>query len=392
MDTITKTETVVSDLSQMAEASTIVLRQKVEKLSVNEQTMEIARSLCEQKKFKFKGIDAADLLRKEWLNDVLCDEPKVYESSSQNPDKHFLSWLELRLKSPYHVSFRAVDKAFRLYGPEISMAFSQLRWHQELAWARKFRIDPSKKVSAYSSLFLAEAKRNPVKTFLSLLEIYVVRSIENEYASHRVHSMSVSDIEDSFISSKEWKPLYVTYSETAYAKLLNNLSAEQLTLVSKKARDEYEDERIQKLIDHQIEYLKLYPLQYRLTVIYQAKMFNMNSNEVIVATRRFIEDLRTRSFKFESDRRIDDMFFDWLKSAVFNAEEACVVPGESDWIKFRSIGTEWFNRLPDDCQKLGGLQRNKFFEWRKEIETGKRNFPIDMVSDYLFFLFEEQSK
>src|SRR3546814_10157785 len=140
----------------MHSAITDILRSRVTALTIRSETLRAAQEIAAAA--GLPGNDAADRLRREWLNDLVSDrDSQERDRASARPDDHFLDWVRVRAHKPFHITYRAVAKVARTHDSELAMRLANISWHQEIAWAQRLRGDGNPRVAVLSPLFLRDA-------------------------------------------------------------------------------------------------------------------------------------------------------------------------------------------------------------------------------------------
>src|SRR3546814_3226627 len=100
----------------MHSAITDILRSRVTALTIRPETLQSAQEIAAAA--GLPGNDAADRMRREWLNDLVSDrESQERDRASARPDDHFLDWVRVRSHKPFHITYRAVAKVARAEEP-----------------------------------------------------------------------------------------------------------------------------------------------------------------------------------------------------------------------------------------------------------------------------------
>src|SRR3546814_13591238 len=94
----------------MHSAITDILRSRVTALTIRSETLRAAQAIAAAA--GLPGNDAADRLRREWLNDLVSDrDSQERDRAPARPDDPFLDWVPVRSPQPFPLPSRA--------GPEV---------------------------------------------------------------------------------------------------------------------------------------------------------------------------------------------------------------------------------------------------------------------------------
>lgn len=364
------------------------IRRRAARLKLSARALESASQIVAEAGLQDK--DAMTRLRKEWFNDLMADpSDDDYAAAIGDPDAHFLSWITLRSRLPYHVTYRAVDKAGRRCGPDLALLMVKVRWKQEVAWAQRARSSRDEVQAVLAALFIAEARRDPGKVFVSLTEEAAsATATDRFYADHPNHELTAEEIRNGF-GDEAWRPVWQRYAERQFAPLLEKLSDVKLGALAKKARQDEQHEKRRMAIEQTTGYLERWPLSRRISLLHLGLKEHLSSNDVVNAERAYILALRRGTVELPaSGQAVDTAFFDWMRGSDFpiDAPNEDQTAERLDAVRF--LGSRWIDHLPEDLIDIGARSRVAFSEWRKQVLTGVRPPPLDPVADYGMFLLE----
>ena len=195
---------VFSAKKTLIEAPIVDLVESVTKLKLDDFTIQTAKDICIKHDFDPEQ-GFVDQFKKEWVSDTLGldKSDEQYKNAFISPSTHFLTWLSQRVQNPYHVTYRAVDKASKQYGFEFASLMHRTRWVQEIAWAKKMRNDPDGITCIFANLFLMASKKNPSKVFLSLVDLGADLIEDAAYFASNIHDLNEKEIELCSVTSDE---------------------------------------------------------------------------------------------------------------------------------------------------------------------------------------------
>src|SRR3546814_20210993 len=114
----------------MHSAITDILRSRVTALTIRSETLRAAQEIAAAA--GLPGNDAADRLRREWLNDLVSDrDSQARDRASARPDDHFLDWVRVRAHKPSHITYRAAAKVARTHDRQPALRLPKHTWHTE---------------------------------------------------------------------------------------------------------------------------------------------------------------------------------------------------------------------------------------------------------------------
>jgi hypothetical protein len=370
-----------------------IARDRAAALQVSAETVAEARKVVATA--GMLGVDAAERLRKEWFNDVFGDrDNRDFKAASADPDGHFLEWLRERVLNPFHVTYRAVERAARRHGAEAAMKLATVVWQQEVAWAQRLRRDRNQRIAVLSAMFLREAVSNPFKAFGRIADAYADALTDDpDYARSACHDLTPSEIRER-PESHDWTPLFLRISERAYRDILSEMSRTKLeALAERAARDEAKDLATLGTRRAAVSMLKS-PLSRMAGVISSAIAAGLDSNDLVTAERRFAERLASGAIELPKGAFIPYReFLDFVAAEGAVAEPPLESEEELRIARVDCLDMAWLDqRVPEDFARFGALRKEKFENWKADVVAGVRPGPIDPVSDYGFFLIASAAR
>ena len=370
-------------------APVVEIKNLIRKLDVDDLTKQIVKENCDRIGYTFPNTDVVDMLRKEWINDVLTLNKKSeeFQKALKNPSEHFQIWSFTRINNPFKVSQRIIDKYTKKFGFEFTSLFEKIRWNQELSWAKKFRNHHIDDYCVFSGLFLTSCKKNSNKVFSECIEIAFELSLSGLYLSD-YHDLNSFEINKLDLSEVDWDPVFIRYSKKTFSPIIDKMNDSKKSVIAQRARDEYLKEQRTLPVNNE-EQLSSLNLSNRLLVVMKAITFGFNSNKLNYFEKEFLKNID--SLNKNPNKSLEQYFLSWLREQ--NKDISISVDKEETARRIQSLSTlnsYWLNSLSDDMKELGAESRRNFTEWRDLILSNKREAPENLISDYFFYLIEEQ--
>lgn len=365
-----------------------LLRDRVASLSLKASTLSEAEAIVKSNRMVAKVVEP---FRREWLNDMLT-HPNAgeFRLASTDPDAHFLKWVEVRSRHPYHVTRRTVEAVSVKYGADTASKLSIVIWPQEIAWAQRMRLDANPFTATKAALFLRETVGNPSKTFSALADIYSDAIMRVGYLDSPVQEMPAAEIR--FASNlPEFAPLFQRYAARAYAETLKSMSREQVDkLAARAAAEENEDRRLVASADIARGAARS-PMRRNLSTIRAAMMFKLGSNETYLLETAFIRKVEAGEVDIDPGMRSADAGFMRLMADPTARAEALAMeslPSQADYMdvwEIAHLDGDFLSRLPPSFKPLSPTV-TQLESWQEAIVEGRRPCPYDAASDFGFFL------
>lgn len=370
---------------------TRLLEKRVAALSISNDVIEEASNICQDNGMRGSGL--GNLLRKEWLNDILVSSSEDFRQASSDPDTHFLNWISVRSKNRYHVTFRKIEAARETYGSSWTTRLYGFIWPQEIALAQRCRLADNPLLATLSAMFLREAEGNPGEVFSAICELYINKFMETGSDHSSIREMKVSDIR--FLDEiPDELALFQQYAAAKYDERLSGMSADKLqALADLAANDEIKDRNLLACRES-VVIAREHPLRRMIPVISSADLHRLTPNELYQVEEVFLDrldggriDVQVGSgspygpfigfFADENNRN------DVLGTLALDVE----VLDQQQW-EIANLSYEWLNDLPTDYRKWRKYWRPLMEQWQTAVVEGDREIPMDPVSDFGFFLFK----
>ena len=365
-----------------------LLRERVASLSLSPDTIEKADAVLKSNRIAAKIVDD---LRREWLNDMLTHPNAAeFRLAASEPNVHFLKWIEVRARHPYHVTRRTVAAVGEKYGADTASKLSIVVWPQEIAWAQRMRLDSNPFTATKAALFLRETVGNPSKTFAALADMYSDAIMRVGYLDSPVQDISAGEIRFS-ASLPEFAPLFQRYAARAYADKLKNMTREQMEkLAARAATEENEDRRLLAATDIARGAARS-PLRRNLSTIRTAVMFKLSSNETFLLEKAFVRRIEAGEVDIDPGQRSADSGFTRLLADTEGRKTMLAMeplPSSAEYMDLWEIAhldRDFISKLPPSYKPLG-CTPSSMESWQEAIVEGRRACPFDAVSDLGFFL------
>lgn len=365
-----------------------MLRERVASLAVKPATIEAAERIVKANRMVAKIVDP---LRKEWLNDMIT-HPNAgeFRLAATDPDAHFLKWIEVRSRHPYHVTRRTVSAVGEKYGTDTATKLSIVIWPQEIAWAQRLRLDPNPFTATKSALFLRETVGNPSKTFSAMADMYSDAIMRVGYLDNPVQDLSAMEIR--FGSDlPEFAPLFQRYAARAYAETLKDMTRDQVEKLAQRAAAEENEERRLVTAGGIARGAARSPMRRSVSTIRTAISFKLDANSTYLLETAFIRKVEAGEVEIDPGQRTADASFlrliaDKDERTVLLNMEALPSPAEyMDTWEIANLNGTFLDQLPASYKPLG-CTKAQLESWQEAVVMGKRPCPYDAVSDLGFFL------
>jgi hypothetical protein len=365
-----------------------MLRERVASLAVKPETIEAAERIAKANRMVAKIVDP---LRKEWLNDMIT-HPNAgeFRLAATNPDAHFLKWIEMRSRHPYHVTRRTVAAVGDKYGTDIATKLSIVVWPQEIAWAQRMRLDQNPFTATKSALFLRETVGNPSKTFAAIADMYSDAIMRIGYLDNPVQDLSAMEIRFGK-EIPEFAPLFQRYAARAYAETLKDMNRDQVEKLAQRAAAEENEERRLVTAGGIARGAARSPMRRSVSTIRTALSFKLDANSTYLLETAFIRKVEAGEVEIDPGQRTADAGFLRLiadkeqRTVVLNMEPLPSPAEYMDTWEIAHLNGTFLDQLPPSYKPLS-CSKAQLESWQEAVVMGKRPCPYDAVSDLGFFL------
>lgn len=375
------------------EAQKRLLRKRVEALSFPESVLVEAAEIIRNSGMKVA--DAAVILKKEWLNDLVATTNSLeFKRAAANPGSHFLAFVSERAKKPFHVTYRAVDAVSRRFGSDLASRFAHIVWPQEIAWAQRLRLDPNPNTATRAAMFLRETENNPARMFSKIADLYSDAVAKVGYTENAAHELSAIEIRFDDVVP-EFNPLFLKYASRHYSELLQNMSRDKVELLASRAS---KDERLDRsLITARkvVETTRRFPMRRLPNVISLAKSLELSSNDLFQLEKAFLAKMENGEVELEQGLNSPHIaFVTMLTSDSARKELLAMTPAldideaSIQWEVANLESRRWVKDMPAAFDKWGDIALLEVEKWKVSIVDEKREAPMDMVSDFGFWLMD----
>lgn len=372
-----------------AKQKTSLISKRVSALAFSERVFRDADRIAEKAGLTLPGI--VQELWKEWLNDLVATRvSSEYRKAVRDPGGHFLEWLKSRVTRRFHVTWRALDKLSRSYGPEIATQFTSIIWPQELAWAQRMRLFDNPHVATRAALFLRETEGKPSKTFAALCDIYAETVRNMVEIDDPARELTPEEIRFSE-SLPDYTPLFLQYAGRAYRDMLERMDIDKLRILAERARKDENADRSADIARQMAAATRLNPMRHSTSVISAAISLGIGPNELYLAETAFVDRLERGDIAVEKGTRTPQTSFITAisdrknRKALVSSSIAPEIDPAGDIWEVARLDRRWLDTLPGGYAAFPGL-RQKLDEWKLAVVESRRNIPYDKVSDFGFFI------
>lgn len=341
--------------------------------------------------------EAPKELWREWLNDMVATENNAeYRLAVRDPGLHFLNWLKVRVTRRFHVTWRAMEKLSRTYGPEIATRFA-IVWQQEIAWAQRMRLFDNPHVAVRAALFLRETEGSPSKTFLALSEIYAAAATQFGYLDSPAQDLTADEIRFGD-DLPDFSPLFLQYAAKAYRSTLESFDRQKIQLLAERAR---KDEMLERDIEaaRSIAWTtREFPMRHVMAVINAAIAFGVGPNRLFLIENAYVDKIERGEIPIDRGVRTPQAAFLAVladKKQRQSLLSAAVAPPDDEpdreaaRFEIARLGRGWLESLPEAFRTRPDLE-DRMRRWQVDIVDMHRIVPYDRVSDFGFFVASEE--
>ena len=362
----------------------------IAELAVHEATMAKAVQSCQDN--GFGEPDAARRLYREWLNDTLiADGSNRCRQATRTPDSCFLDWLGIRLHEPYRVSVRCHDAARADHGEEVALLFSEVRWKQEVAWAKKMRSSDNDRIAVLAEMWLTAARRDLAKLFGGMLEIYSGEAIVDPfYSRSHFHMMTQEEILGGCADDAHWRPLWLRFAEREFGRQLNVLPRGHMTLLATRCREHEWSDRTLRERTRQANSLRAHRPSLMIAVLQAALDYGLSSNDLLAAEAEFVDAVEKGDINL-LDRPGDSawrVFVERLQSWSGQQEIPSPDMRKSRLEAIEQMSPTWSNTLPGHFLDIGAGSQKALVAWFNDIRSDMRSVPQDPAVDFGMWLLQ----
>ncbi len=362
------------------------LRLKLASINLTAQTLAQAEDIIAAS--PLNGKDALKRLRREWMNDVL-QRDDMFGDAIKSPNAKFLTWISTRVRDPFHVTYRAAEKAARLYSPEFANLMHFVRWRQEVAWAERMRGDDNDRIAVLSFLFFTSSTADPAKAFLGLCESYMLSMSAGgtNYVNHPNHRLTPDQILAGE-GEQGWVPLFVGYAERTVGRQLVEMPPARFAKLAAHARNEERAARRRRSAAGIVARIRQSPMSRLPGLIFEAVRYRLGSNDLVALENAFLLSVEQGEVELNGS----DPYPAFLRYLQAHSGDRMLPPEDSEAMRriasIRTLNNEWLSGLSSDLKQFGGGDGRVLAKWRMQVMRGDREAPVDPLVDYAFFLIE----
>lgn len=329
-------------------------------------------------------------LYQEWVNETVVVLSQVGNKDVlQDPDAAFVAWVRNRVKSPFHIGLNVHNAVRTAYGDEVSLAFRNAIWPQEIAWAQRMRGDESERIAVLAETWLKATTRDAARMFRSMIEIYVGQaSFDASYIKSPLNLLSVDEILDGDITTAHWRPLWLRSAEKEFGAKINQLPRVTMAKMADRIRLLSTNEKTARRNARFASHLRRFRPSLVPGVMRAAVRNALSSDDLILGESDFIGRVSSGVIPLETSRLPGWQIFlteikRWagmspmLDEAGRNARIQAVF----------MLPPYWHDGVPSEFKDIGGSQ-DEMVRWASDIISGLRYPPSDHLVDYGLWLIE----
>ncbi len=376
-------------------ASLVIGRAKA--LALDKGARRQAASLLDEaaKRSGIKGLDEVRLWQ-EWRNDLLArpgGRGGAFVEAAADPAGNYLRWLVDRLADPFHVSYRAVDAAARRIGVSKANLLVDIRWPQEVAWARRSRGSAEDRVAIVSQAFLLNAVKDPSAEFVRMADAFLRALDDPGYVMAPEHGYSVDEIAAGY-GKPDFGPLFWRHGSVTLQDRLERMPAKDMRNAASVVRKAQASDVATRARARAASLARRANMARSVGVIEIALESGLTADGLVDAQEDFVKALETGDVPVPPDVGLPyEEFCAWLRT-IRPATQDVVSPmdeliSESDLLSIMSNPIRWVQSLPSDYHNLGGRNPHVFHAWLRPLANRSRPFPRDPVVDFGFRLVSD---
>lgn len=370
-----------------------LLRKRVEALSFPDSLLVEAAEIIRNSGMKVA--DAVTNLRKEWLNDLVATTDSIeFKRAASNPSAHFLAFVAERSKKPYHVTYRAVEAVARRFGSDLASRYTHIVWPQEIAWAQRLRLDVNPNTATRAAMFLRETEGNPAKIFGKIADLYSDAIAKIGYTENPAHELSAVEIRfDEKVP--EFNPLFLKYASRHYSEILQNMSRDKVEILAARAAKDERQDRSLIAARKVVETTRRFPMRRLPNVISLAKSIGLTSNELYRLEKAFLVKMEQGEIELEQGLNSPHIAFvttmtdeNICREMLSISQQLDIDEANTQWEVANISGRRWVKDLPVAFNKWTDIALDEVEKWQLAIVEERRPVPIDLVSDFGFWLMD----
>ncbi len=335
-------------------------------------------------------------LYKEWRNDLLAkpgDDQNPWARITADPATPYMGWLDWRLAHPFHVSYRVVDAAARRMGVSTANLLVDIRWPQEVAWARRIRKSADERDVLVGHRFLLAAIADASSEFAKLAGAYAQASDDPAYVLAPEHDYAADEVAAGY-GSPDFGPLFLRHGRAVLADRLGRMSAKELRASAAVARRSEDTERGNRARRRAAANVRAANMARSPGIISIAVEAGLGADGLVDAQAEFARLVEAGAVPVPPDVGLPyEEFCAWLRTAQAPSQTLLMpgddLSGETELLGIVSNPIDWVRSLPRDYHDMGASDPRRFHRWLAPIASRERAFPRDAVVDYGFQLVAE---
>lgn len=337
----------------------------------------------------WKEADAGDRLHKEWLNDMISlGGNRRASEAAADPNARFSAWLDARLETPYHVSHRTHATVCAKHGDGACLLFSEVRWSQEVAWARRMRESDDDRIVVLAETWLGAARRDPSTVFKGIVDLYVADGVEDDgYRDSSLHMSSEADIAAMEPDPPGWRPLWLRFAEREFGRLMGGMPQSKIAAVAAHVRQSARRKAISAERGEVVARLRRTRVALMMSVLSESAKRGMTSDQLLGAERAFLSDVEGGVVDPSADGLPPwRTFLSGIDRWDMGEPDADADEWERRTEAMRDLAPAWTDGLPDWFGRVGGCEHARLLAWYAERTQSGRIPPGDPAIDYGMWL------
>jgi hypothetical protein len=334
-------------------------------------------------------------LFQEWIADVSTFDQNEYLPAARDPEGHFRRWLTVRLNDPFHISDLILKIVRKRYDIDFTTKLYMIVWWQEIAWAQRHRLADNAFTASKAGFFLAKAESDPKEVFLAIADLYASAVMTAEYRNSPLQEMAPEEIRHTDLMP-DFVPLFLQYTNKFLSDKLSTLSSDQITQTAQAAARKERSERMKLMTERAVAYAERYPMCHDLSLIRIAMNQKLSSNDLFLLEKLFLDRVRSGLIQLSPGSITPQTSFvtlladrSALKAALKETHNQYghQFQGPDIW-NIVGLQRKWIDGLPEAYGYMTNLMR-KLGSWQELLAVDARTMPYDAISDFGFYLLEQ---
>lgn len=334
----------------------------------------------------------ADLLYREWVNDVLgrpADHPVRTESLAK-PDVHYFRYAERRVEEPQMPSPRLVRRLMDEYGVEIVAPVREFIWQRQINWAKRLQRHPNDDVVVLAKYFLMDATGNDCDTAFEGL----VRYQQEQYQPDTYEDLRKFDEDDAALYSipvedLEIFPACIDYTRWKRGEKHASMPDHAKAQIAAGIRKQYQLAQQAEQISSLKRWYTDHPMYRNDMIMPEAAKVGLQSDDILLIHSEFLLSFEKEGVPAGNETP-ELRFMSMMQQYVRDGRSLPDLSAEETARRRSEIAclfSSWHRKLTDSHLTLQGGDPAVFKQWQTLSLNGERRVPDDWLLDYYLFLF-----